>query len=325
MATESEDSKKTIAGLFQIVSVVVLFIALVVVASAAASAQHIRGKNGDIQFYRIDVDIDENNKANVGMVITFKYPERRFSFDVIGRVENFQATSNAGPVDCNVDVSGTSTIDCEMNLTAARKEMEISFETTDFVKILENKYYLSADMSLDADVDGVSATFKLPKGFLLVGEDIDSSILSYSENASAHIVGGRIFVIWDLSNIRSEDQLKFDILYEQIKKPAWFELRMRHFILFGAAFAVVIGFVFIRHLRKSETLVLSVLDDYERQIMNIITKEGEIKQRKIVRLTNLSKAKVSRVVKSLAERGLIEVERMGRTNRIRLSKKKFEL
>jgi hypothetical protein len=321
MAMECKDSKKIIAESFQIVSVVTVFI----IASTLISPHPVSAKNGDIQFYRIDVDIDENNMANVDMVITFKYPERRFSFDVIGRVENFQATSNAGPVDCDVDVSGTSTINCNMNLTAARKEMEINFETTDFVKILDNKHYLSADMSPDADVDGVSATFKLPKGFLLVGEDIDSSILSYSENASAHIVGGRILIVWDLSNTQSDEQLKFDILYEQVKKPAWFELRMRHFLLFGAAFAVVVGFVFIRHLRKSETLVLSVLDDYERQIMNIITKEGDIKQRKIVRLTNLSKAKVSRVVKSLAERGLIEVERIGRTNRIRLSKKRFEL
>lgn len=279
----------------------------------------------DIQFYRIDVDIDENDRAFIDLLITFKYPEKRFSLDVIGGIENFEATSNAGPVFCDVEVSGTSTIRCSMNLTETHKELEMRFETDDFVRELENKVYFSADLSPRGPIDGVSASFKLPQGFLLVGEDISSSILSYPENASAHIVGGRILIVWELSNLDSEEQLNFDILYEQVKTPPWFKLRIRHFILFGATIAVVLGFVFIRHLRKSETLVLSVLDEYERQIMNIITREGEIKQRKIVQLTNLSKAKVSRVIKTLSERGLIEVERMGRTNRIRLAKKKLEL
>jgi hypothetical protein len=311
-----EDGKTADVILFQIVSVlIVAVLALFVIPQIASAA--------DIQFYKIDVDVSENNEAEVDLLITFKYPEKRFSFDVIGGIQNFEATSNAGPIICDVDVSGTSSINCNMNLTETRKEIEIKFETDDFVKELENKMYFSADLSTHSPIDRLSANFKLPEGFLFVGEDIDSSVLAYTENYTAHIVGGRILIIWDLMDTGSDDQLKFDILYEQVKKPPWFQLRMRHFILFGAVFAVVIGFVFIRHLRKSETLVLSVLDEYERQIMNIITREGEIKQRKIVRLTNLSKAKVSRVVKSLAERGLIEVERMGRTNRIRLAKKKF--
>jgi len=307
------------AKLFQIVSLMAAMIIFVTFSPNMASA------SSGIQFYKIDVDINEENRAATVMAITFKQPEKYFSFDVIGRVENFEATSNAGPVNCEVEVSGTSSIRCEMELTETRKEMEIKFETNDFVRTLDNKFYFSADLSPRTAVDRISATFKLPKGALLVGENITSSIISYPENATAHLAGGRILIIWDLSNMGATDQLKFDILYEQIKTPPWFQLRMRHFVLFGAVFAVVLGFIFVRYLRKSEKLVLSVLDEYERQIMNIITKEGEIKQRKIVQLTNLSKAKVSRVIKSLSERGIIEVERIGRTNRIRLSKKKLEL
>jgi uncharacterized membrane protein len=50
---------------------------------------------------------------------------------------------------------------------------------------------------------------------------------------------------------------------------------------------------------------------------------GEINQRKVVQETNLSKAKVSRVVKTLAERGLIEIKRSGRTNKLKMVKKKI--
>jgi predicted transcriptional regulator len=201
----------------------------------------------------------------------------------------------------------------------------MSFDTLDFVKVLDNKFYYSADFELGVPVDGVSGTFKLPNGFLLVGENIDSSILSNPENATAHLAGGRILIIWDLEHMSEDDDLKFEILYEQVKTPPWFNLRMRHFVLFGGAFAVVLGFIFVVYLRRSQTLVLSVLDEYEKQIMSIVTREGEIKQRRIVQMTNLSKAKVSRVVKTLSERGLIEVERVGRTNKIKLVKKRLEI
>ena len=77
-----ERGKPIRSELFQIVSVLFVF-ALTLFASVPGAAF---AKNGDIQFYRIDVDVDENNKATVDMVITFKYPERRFSFDIIGRV-----------------------------------------------------------------------------------------------------------------------------------------------------------------------------------------------------------------------------------------------
>lgn len=278
----------------------------------------------DIQFYKIDVRIDEEDKSDVQLLMTFKRPEKYFSFNVIGRIENFEATSNAGPVDCNVDVSGTSSISCEMNLTSTQKELQINFTTSDFVKPLDEKFYFSGDLSPHISVADVSATLKLPQGFLLVGEDISSSVLSYPQNASAHIVGDSILVIWKLYSVSAYESIKFEVLYEQVTTPPWFQLRMRHFVLFGATFAVVIGFIFVRYLRKSESLVLSVLDEYERKVMDIITKEGEVKQRQVVRLTNLSKAKVSRVVKSLAGRGLIEVERIGRTNRLKVVKKKFK-
>lgn len=281
--------------------------------------------NPDIQFYKIDIEVNEEGKSNIQLAINFKEPEKQFSIDIIGRVENLEATSNAGPVDCKIGVSGTSTISCLMNLTKAQKELQINFTTSDFVKTLDNTLYFSGDLSTHIDTADVSATLRLPQGFFLVGESIGSSILSYQENASAHIVGDRIIVIWRLSSLRGADPIKFEVLYERVTPPPWFELRMRHFVLLGATFAVVIGFIFVRYLRKSESLVLSVLDEYERRVIDAISTEGEIKQSRVVQLTNLSKAKVSRVVKGLASRGLIEVERIGRTNKLKLVSKKLKV
>ena len=82
-------------------------------------------------------------------------------------------------------------------------------------------------------------------------------------------------------------------------------------------------FIFKR-IKKPAEVIISVLDDYEKRVINIINAAGgEVNQRKVVQETNLSKAKVSRVVKNLQNRGLITVERIGRTNKLKLAKKKF--
>lgn len=281
--------------------------------------------NQGIQFYKIDIALDDEGKSDVKLVITFKEAEETFSFDTIGRIENFEATSNAGPVDCTVRVSGTSSINCIMDLTETQKELQINFTTNDFVKTLDDKFYFSGDLSPNTYATEISTTLKLPQAALLVGEDISSSILSYPKSASAHILGDSIIVVWTLYKIPETEGLKFEVLYEQVKTPPWFQLRMRHFVLLGASFAVVLGFIFVRYLRRSESVVLSVLDEYERKVVDIISKEGEVKQKQVVQLTNFSKAKVSRVVKNLAKRGLIEVERRGRTNRLKLVKKKLKI
>jgi len=306
---------------------VLLFIFLFAVAIAvfpkpveAAPPENI----GEINFYTIYTRIDDVGRSYVNLTFTFRYPEKQLRLRIPGRVENFEASSNAGPVNCVAEVSGITDVSCEMNLTWSARELRLSYETPDFVKDLDDKIYFSGVFTPNAKVSTVSATVKLPKNHFLTGEDISDSILTYVNNASAHILGDTIVITWTLSDITEKENIKFEVLYEQVKEPVWFKFRMRHFVLFGSVFAVVVGFVVVRYLRKSQQLVLSVLDEHERKIINIISEEGEIKQKKIVDLTNLSKAKVSRVVKSLASRGLIEVERRGRTNRIRLSKKKLK-
>jgi uncharacterized membrane protein len=300
------------------------FIELVIIlgASQVSMAQTVTTKNPEIRFYNIDIRINDQGRSYVSQTMTFMNPETVFSFKILGRVENFKATSNAGPVDCSVSVSGISDVSCQMNLTETQKELKITFETTDFVKSLDNKMLFSGDLSTKTKIDDISVTLRLPPGVLLVGEEVSSSILSYTNNASAHIGGDSIIVIWKLVGFSPDNPLKLEVLYEKVNSLSFSSLIP--YILLGGVFAVVLGFIIIRHLKKTDEVVLSVLDEYERKIVDIISKGGEIKQKKIVELTDLSKAKVSRVIKSLAERGIIEVEHSGRTNRVKLSKKPFQ-
>ena len=90
---------------------------------------------------------------------------------------------------------------------------------------------------------------------------------------------------------------------------------------------LIIGlFLIYKKLPKRAELVLSVLNEGERMIVDIIRKEGieKVDQRKIVGLSGFSKAKVSRIIQGLQGRGVVDVERTGRKNRVSLKKTMFK-
>ena len=274
-----------------------------------------------IQYYVADVAVDEKGGSTVKLTITFAIPEKTFNFNVIGKIQNFNATSNIEPLYCSADVRGISLINCNMSLTKEKRTLELRFETSDFVKVLENRFYFDANLGLNKNIEEIFVSVRLPEGMALVNENV-SDRLSFPENATYFSDGRRIIVLWKLSNLQSDQPLRFQILYEQVR-PQY--LQLWYLFVLGLLILTVLTFIVLRFFRRPEKLILSVLDEYERNVMNAITKSGgSITQKKVVKETNLSKAKVSRVVRSLAERGLIEVERAGRTNNLKVIKKRFK-
>ncbi len=280
----------------------------------------------DISYYGSSSTLDSSGNAKVELILTFENPIREFAFDIRGRVENFKATSFGIPVQCTPVIRGVTTVICKLNLNEARKTIQINYDTKDYVKQLGNKYFFDADFSMDQNMPRTTVSVRLPEATALVSEDGKPQRLSFAENATITSDGRIIIVTWNMQNITSDKRLEFEIYYESLVVPFWAELRIRYIVIFAVVTGIVVALILMRKSRKSQELVLSVLDEFEKKVIDVIVKaEGEINQKKVVQETNLSKAKVSRVVKSLIERGLIEAQRLGRTNKLKLVKKKFKM
>lgn len=281
--------------------------------------------SAQIQYYGFDASLSEGGIAKVKLIITFLQPEKEFELSFIGRIEKFNSSSAGIPIDCEVNPGGISYVKCELNLTQERRTIELNFETKDFVRRIEDKFYFDADLSLGKDVSSLSVSVKLPEGFWLVGEEVKGR-LSFPENATILSDGRRHIITWKFVDVGKEESLRFQVLYERVspytEHPKWFF----YVGIFVAVFVAVFIFTYFKFLRKQEKIILSVLDEFERKVMDAINQAGgTTTQKKVVQATNLSKAKVSRVVKNLVERGLIEVERLGRTNKLKIVKKKFKI
>jgi len=89
----------------------------------------------------------------------------------------------------------------------------------------------------------------------------------------------------------------------------------------AALFAVLYYFLRVRKKDGGGVKrVFSVLKDDERRVVDFVLEKGDkCKQRDIVRATDFSKAKVSRIMLELEERGILSRVRVGRTNRVILN------
>ena len=277
-----------------------------------------------VQYYGIDNVISASGKDSVSITLTFQNVTNEFNFTVLGKVENFNFTSLTSPIDCAVTSAGISEINCQMNLTQDKRTIQLYYETNDFVRNLNGKNFFDTDFSLNANISQLSVSIIIPEGMVLTDGGIPNS-MSFSQNATTLSDGQRIIVLWTLKNIPQSQALRFQLLYENVAVQSIF-LTFWPFIVVGAIIIAASVFFILRYSKRPEKMVLSVLDEYEKKVVEIVSNAGgEVNQRKIVQETNLSKAKVSRVIRSLVERGIVEVERLGRTNKIKLVKKKFKL
>lgn len=282
----------------------------------------------NIAFAQIDIygvnTILDGKTSNITITITFSELFKNFQFTIFGKVDKLTASSTAGPIDCSVEVREASLINCNFNLTSERRTIDINFETNDFIKSLNDRFIFSADFSINKPVKSFIGSIKLPEGAGLANENGTNIPIISPRDGIISSDGRRILVIWRYTNISSEMPIKFQVVYEPIKSQ--FLIPIEPIIIVSIILIAIAVAVYIRIIRRPEKLVLSVLDEFERKVMDILVASGgTVNQKKIVQETNLSKAKVSRVVKSLADRGLIEIERRGRTNKLKLVKKKLGL
>jgi uncharacterized membrane protein len=264
-----------------------------------------------IDYYVIDTTINLNKKSFVKLLITFGEDIENFNLTIFGKIEKFNAT-NQNKVSCRLKVDEISNINCPTKISKG-ETLTISFETLDFVKTFENKYYFSADFSLGKDIKRLDAVIKIPEGMSLTGE-------IFPQDGKPSSDGRRIMVLWRKNNVTSTQAIKFHFSYEQ-PTPSISILPTWQFIAVAVIAALLPTYFVLRVGKKSERIVLSALDPFEKKVMEVIISEGgRVNQKKVVQKTGLSKAKVSRLVNSLAKRNLITIERFGRTNILKLKK-----
>ncbi|MEM5815366.1 MAG: winged helix-turn-helix transcriptional regulator [Candidatus Aenigmatarchaeota archaeon] len=267
-----------------------------------------------IEYLGIETNIKENNVIVDLNVIGNK----SFEFKIYGLILNYSSTSG-----CKVDGNFFS---CDFR---NETKMNIRINLNNVLTKGPGKNILLVQFELMNKVEYVTSLIILPLGMILVNES--GSI--FPQNYKMLTNGRNIIVYWEFMNVSTYQPLFFKVTYMPAVSEGSEILKfLKSFyvsIIIGLFFIILLFYELFKSKRVvikkvkvvPEKIVLEVLDSDEKKIYEIVQKEGKIKQNKLVELTGFSKARVSRVVKKLREKKLINLERIGKTNLISLKKK----
>jgi DNA-binding transcriptional ArsR family regulator len=263
-----------------------------------------------IDYFGIDAQILDDRFANIKFTI---HKVSEFSFRFYGNIRNISSN-----VNCEVE---GELISCKSeNVTAINIQV-----LSDVVAKAGNTYNFNIQLELKDDVSRVTSLVTLPIGMIIKDENeiFPSGYRTLSN-------GRNILVYWELENVSSTQPLGFRVKYQSIQPSPEIFNRFYFLILlliialfFVALYALKKRKVIVKKIVrvKPEKIVMEVLDEYEKKVYEIVREAGKIKQNEIVEKTGFSKARVSRVLKSLAEKKLVKVEKRGRTNMVEALKK----
>lgn len=236
--------------------------------------------------------------------------------------KNIRGTSPQTDLDCSYRETFGKEIVCR-----PEKEVEenLSVEivyTTDGVSERGKFHTYEHQKRILEPTDKYTLEVILPEGYGIISEDEGTPITP--ENAATGSEGRKIFVRWKMDNLTLGDSLDFKVNYQELNVfRNVFPGSMASMIGIVILLIAVILAVYIKYMKDEDTIasILPVLKkDEKRVIMYMLDYEGECEQVELVQNLEYSKAKISRLVKDLGERGIIKKIKEGRKNRLVIKK-----
>jgi uncharacterized membrane protein len=270
--------------------------------------------------YQLNVTTDILDDTTTHTKINFQFSEgmSEINFPFSGEIRDLKVTDGK----CSIkEEEIRKIIHCEppSKFIVGRATIKTEFTQIGLIQKSSNISYFSFDIPILWPTDKIFVNIGLPSGSVVTEKVIIPVSPSEVDIGSD---GRRIITSWNFIEKAPGDIIPIRIYYESFSPAGKTDyLRYRWLIVIFLIMLASFIFIYKKFSKKSE-LVLSVLNEGERMVVDIIKKEGknEVDQRKVVAQVGFSKAKVSRIVQSLVGRGIVDVERVGKRNKITLKK-----
>lgn len=199
-------------------------------------------------------------------------------------------------------------------LTIFGDNIELSYITRDLLETSKEGYYLIDKIIFPSNFDTLDINLLMKEGYFTDSKRI------FPAPSSIDSDGSQIMVHWTLQDIKQGEDLP---IFVSITSPTSFT-SVSVWILIIVLSLFIIYFFYDKviksrlsqkssqiesHLIESEKAVLSALKEADR---------GEMWQKQLQLKTGFSKAKLSRVIRNLESRNLVEKIPFGNTNKVRL-------
>ncbi|HLE07963.1 MAG TPA: hypothetical protein VI933_05120 [archaeon] len=233
------------------------------------------------------------------------YEISRLSFD-----------SNFGKLSCIKEskVYGTDILCSIPQETSGSFKTE--FDVENLVRSSDDKFFFKQEVSVPINSKKFSFRAILPEGM-----GIDGIGGIFPKDAESSSDGRNIFLTWRKDFMSAGETFSSQVVFEPLSAQSGGPSGLiAAGSLIALPIALAFGYFYFRKFKENALtprLVLPVLKEDEKKVAEGLIKHGSgVNQKVIVVESGYSKAKVSKVLKSLAERGILKFERVGRSNRI---------
>lgn len=263
----------------------------------------------------IEVKIDTDRSTE--WVTTFEYNETvdRSDFFVLAKITGIEVKADGDFIDCSATAKDIGTSIVCQNIKA--RSITYRFRALGLISDLQGLGRFEYRFSVLQLVDNFIVTVKLPPGAGLVErERLEEAGFRPFEPVwgKPNSDGRSIFIIWHQVAPLLGSGIDVKVIYESV-----FGNQLLPLGIIGIITAAFFSILVLMRRRPLQD-ILPVLTHNERKVMEILLREKKpVNQRTIVKETDFSKPKVSRIISDLETRGLISRYRKGRTNIISIA------
>lgn len=268
-----------------------------------------------IDYYRIGNTINNDFSITTVMLFKFSDPITNLDYELDYLIYDLTASSNFDYVDCKkIDISGRSKISCDfVGMTEEKNFLSLQFKTREGIKRIAEGYELNVNYNIPLPVKEMFVVIGLPERATLIKEPATESI--YPKDGKTITGGKKIDIFWEKKKLEPGTNLRFSVSYSMPESPVFLILSLTIIVI---TIMLSIAFYIKKMIKSKNRDIVSVLNSDEKIIVDILKNHNnDVFQKVLVRESDFSKAKVSRLVKTLKERGIIDIEPVsGRENKI---------
>ena len=257
----------------------------------------------DISDYNITFEImpDTSVRESVSMAFASPLNASSLNYAVFGEISDLSVSDGVNIIPYTLEKTGD-----EYNVRFAAPEgterLLIKFTANDLVFSSDNVYSFSTSLK-PPEARSVSIKAFLPAGFAVYRDVI------YPETHETLSDGERIYVQWEREGgVETLVSLKF---YNTNSDYSLIVMAVM-----GFALVVIVAYLVGHYRKRMKHEFERGFSEDERRVLLILSQEKRIMQNKVGKELHFSRAKMTRLVKKLEAKGLVEKERIGRTNRL---------
>jgi uncharacterized membrane protein len=265
-----------------------------------------------------NLNLDLENSEATAEVRVADLTSQSFTYITSADVESVSATAEGRELNCTVEtLTLGDEIVCETDL---RENFTVELDYS-FSGLVSNGGELKTfrySHPIYRPTKEFNLRVVLPEGAGIAQEASENPIIPPDGGVGSD--GRTIYVEWN-KEPQIGDTLSFSIDYENLNTSQDYAGIIIGLI--AGSLLVVVGYFYWRR-RNTENLenIYPDLSDDQREIVELLEEhEGEMLQKDVVNSSEYSKAKISGLVSELVEKEVIEKEKEGRSNKLKISSK----